>query len=65
MSIHGHDVLHYIIDQRPKPEQLEKHIADQYGSDATFHTCSAEDLKFPELISLLESMDKIGIEDGV
>ncbi len=60
-SIHGHEVMHMIIDsQRAWPRQeLIAAIQEKFGGDACFHTCSASGMDIEELIDFLEGRGKI------
>lgn len=59
-SIHGHEVLEMIL-AAGKPftkGSLEAAIHQKFGTDARFHTCSAEHMTAQELIQFLESRGK-------
>ena len=65
-SIHGHEVMRMMLESKQKftKKSLEKAIIDKFGSDARFHTCSAENMSAEELIEFLESRGKfIGSEE--
>lgn len=64
MSVHGHDVLHLIIDEEPSPEQLRARCAELFGADAVYHTCSAEDMDLEGLLQFLRAREKIAEVDG-
>ncbi|ESE40416.1 YecH family metal-binding protein [Shewanella decolorationis] len=60
-SIHGHDVMALMVAQENpllKPEFIAL-MAQTFGDNARYHTCSAEDLTAEELISLLLSKGKM------
>lgn len=54
-SIHGHDVMHMMLesDQQFTNESLKAAIAQRFGKDARFHTCSAQDMDAAQLIEFL------------
>lgn len=59
-SIHGHEVMRMMVGA-PRPfteEALEAAVVKQFGGDARFHTCSAEDMTARELIHFLKARDK-------
>jgi probable metal-binding protein len=59
-SIHGHEVLKMML-ATGKPytrETLHADILTTFGSDARFHTCSAESMTADELITFLEARGK-------
>ncbi|MDH0449194.1 MULTISPECIES: YecH family metal-binding protein [Shewanella] len=54
-SVHGHDVMALMVAQENpllKPEFIAL-MAQTFGDNARYHTCSADNLKAEELISLL------------
>lgn len=66
-SIHGHEVMKMMISSGKTftKETLEAMIYEQFGVDARFHTCSAEDMTAKELIDFLEDRGKfMGAEGG-
>lgn len=65
-SIHGHDVMHMLLAS-PTPytrDALLAAIAQRFGSDARFHTCSADNLSAAELVDLLAARGKLVPADG-
>lgn len=65
-SIHGHQVMELLLEH---PEgltrgQLSTAIADRFGSDARFHTCSREGMTIGELIDFLEQRGKFDDRAG-
>ena len=67
-SIHGHDVIEMITTSgRPwKREELLAAIDSRWGSEAVFHTCSAEGMDADALIQFLSARGKfIESHDGV
>jgi probable metal-binding protein len=60
-SVHGHEVLDLVLDA-PQPltlEALEAQVGERFGRDARFHTCSASDLTFAELLDFLQLRGKL------
>jgi len=59
-SIHGHEVLQMMINsQQPYTKSsLVQAIHDKFGTDAHFHTCSAENMTATELVDFLEHKRK-------
>lgn len=66
-SIHGHEVLHFMLENPAgfTRESLEAAIIARFGADARFHTCSAEEMTAAQLIDLLEKKGKfVPVGDG-
>lgn len=66
-SIHGHEVMRMMIDSGESftKKSLEAAIISEFGSDARFHTCSADNMTAEELVDFLESRDKFnGSDEG-
>lgn len=62
-SIHGHEVLHMMLEQADgfaSVEALVGAIEDRFGKDARFHTCSAEDMDAAQLVGFLMERGKFG-----
>ncbi len=59
-SIHGHEVMHFMIDHGGKftREGLEQAIAERFGAEARFHTCSTQGMTAIELIDFLSARGK-------
>ena len=59
-SIHGHDVMHLMLELGGPftRESLKEAIDARFGTDARFHTCSAEGLDAAGLIELLRNKGK-------
>lgn len=59
-SIHGHAVLHMMLDQDQAYTRasLTAAIVERYGSDARFHTCSAEGMDAAMLVDFLADKGK-------
>ena len=64
-TIHGHEVIEMIqVADRPfRKEELVGAIAERFGADARFHTCSAEDLSGGELVEFLMARGKFTVAD--
>ena len=67
-SIHGHEVIHLIANTNrtlSKAGWLNK-INEAFGTDARFHTCSAENMNAGELLDFLASRGKLtGNDDAL
>lgn len=59
-SIHGHDVMHFMLERGGSftKQSLCEAVEQHFGADTRFHTCSAEGLTAAQLIDLLESKGK-------
>lgn len=64
-SIHGHDVMHFMLEHGGSftRETLKAAIAERFGAEACFHTCSAEGMNAEQLIDFLAAKGKF-IEGG-
>lgn len=64
-SIHGHEVLHFMLEhpQGFTRESLKAAIIARFGAETTFHTCSAEGMDAAALIELLAQKGKF-VESG-
>ena len=60
-STHGHEVLRMMIEaDRPfTGESLRAAIAERFGADGRFHTCSSEGLTAQELVEFLAKRGKL------
>ncbi|KAG9396025.1 putative metal-binding protein [Carpediemonas membranifera] len=60
MSIHGHEVMHMMLENPAgfTRETLQVAINARFGADARFHTCSAENMTASQLIDFLEARGK-------
>lgn len=66
-SIHGHEVMQLMHNRGASltRDELCQLIADTFGLNARFHTCSSEGLDAAQLIAFLESKGKlVEKEDG-
>lgn len=60
-SIHGHDVLHMMLESADgfaSAEALVAAIEARFGVDARFHTCSAEGMDATGLVAFLTERGK-------
>jgi probable metal-binding protein len=60
-SVHGHEVMKMMVNSKTSSytkATLEKAIAENFGPNARFHTCSAENMTAKQLIEFLESKGK-------
>jgi probable metal-binding protein len=64
-KVHGHDVMQMMIDSGKSYSKasLEAAVIAKFGSDARFHTCSADGMTASELIDLLEGKGKFTLSD--
>ena len=66
-QIHGHEIMGLVAKY---PEgiatgTLTDIVAQQFGADARFITCSAEGLSLQELLTFLGERDKVQPRDGL
>jgi len=59
-SVHGHEVMQMMLgsEQGFTKDSLIIAIAERFGHDARFHTCSAEDMTAETLIQFLQDKGK-------
>ena len=59
-SIHGHEVMHLMLELGGPftKDSLKQAIDSRFGTQARFHTCSAEGLDAEALIELLRERGK-------
>lgn len=66
-SIHGHEVIRMMLESG-KPytrASLKKEIANTFGQDVLFHTCSAFNMTADDLIDFLDAHGKLlNLEGG-
>lgn len=66
-SIHGHEVLHMMLDSGASytTAELIAAIQHRFGGDARFHTCSAADMDAAKLVQFLANKGKfVPLEAG-
>ena len=63
---HGHDILHMMEgNSYQDKESLVKAIVYKFGTEETFHTCSADGMNAAEIVDFLEGRGKfMQAEDG-
>jgi len=59
MSIHGHRVLEMMAGKSYTEDGLLKEIHANFGEEALFHTCSAENMDATQLIGFLKRFMQI------
>lgn len=67
-SIHGHEVMELMLSlgRAIKKEELKQLMADKFGADARFHTCSASEMDADALIQFLDKKGKfIASDEGI
>jgi probable metal-binding protein len=65
--IHGHEIIE-LVDGHPEgiaSGTLTEAVAQKFGTDALFFTCSAENMSLPELLTFLGDRDKVRLRDGL
>ena len=64
-SVHGHDVMQMMLELGGQftRESLKSAIDTRFGSDARFHTCSAENMTAEQLIDFLQAKGKFVASD--
>ncbi|MEM0551987.1 MULTISPECIES: YecH family metal-binding protein [Aeromonas] len=64
-SVHGHEVMEMMLEQDGQftRASLKQAMAQRFGADARFHTCSAREMDAEELIDFLAARGKF-IEAG-
>ncbi|WP_421226600.1 YecH family metal-binding protein [Aeromonas jandaei] len=64
-SVHGHDVMEMMLEQDGQftRASLKQAMAQRFGADARFHTCSASEMDAEALIDFLGARGKF-IEAG-
>lgn len=64
-SVHGHEVMEMMLEQDGQftRASLKQAMAQRFGADARFHTCSASEMDAEALIDFLATRGKF-IEAG-
>ena len=59
-SVHGHEVMRMMLERTEgfTRAELVQAIAERFGADARFHTCSAESLTAEGLVTFLQERGK-------
>jgi len=65
-SIHGHEVLHFMLENEKgfTRDSLITAITEKFGAEARFHTCSAEDMDAVALVDFLAAKGKFVESDS-
>jgi probable metal-binding protein len=65
-QVHGHEVIAMIYESKQAytRESLTAAIIARFGADTRFHTCSAEGMTAPEMVTFLEERGKFMPVDG-
>lgn len=66
-QIHGHEIMALVAKY---PEGLAQGmladiVAQEFGADTRFFTCSAENMSLPELLAFLCERDKVRLRDNL
>ncbi len=62
-DIHAHEVLRMMEGNNYTVATLAAAIADKFGAQATFHTCSAEGMNIEQIIEFLTAKGKFKATD--
>lgn len=59
-SVHGHEVMHFMLEHGGQftRQSLQEAIIGRFGADTRFHTCSAEGMDAAALIDFLAAKGK-------
>ena len=59
-SVHGHEVMEMMLEENQAytQESLKVALANKFGEEARFHTCSADDMDADGIIEFLEERGK-------
>ena len=66
-QIHGHEVIH-IVGSHPEGiplASLTEAVETQFGQEARFYTCSAENMTLRELLTFLADRDKVELRGNL
>ena len=65
-SIHGHDILHILLEADPQLTREELiHLAhERFGAEARYHTCAVEGMSIEQLIDFLAGRGKFVVHEG-
>ncbi|QLE85991.1 DUF2492 family protein [Shewanella sp. Scap07] len=67
-SIHGHQVMQLMLSlgKAVTKTELKSLMAENFGEDARFHTCSASEMDAEQLIAFLDAKGKfIASNEGI
>lgn len=64
--IHGHEILNTILSASPplSRQALAQTVAEQFGAEATFYTCSEANMTLDQLLEFLLTRGKVVEQDG-
>lgn len=62
-NIHGHEILEHIIEAGGtlRLSELRAFATATHGEDALYHTCSASQMSFEQLLEFLTSRSKVTV----
>jgi len=62
-SVHGHEIIDLIAAHPAgiQISELSALVESRYGKGASFHTCSADGMDLPELLTFLDQRGKASI----
>lgn len=63
-DIHGHEVLGLVDGTAFTPDSLRQMVAQRWGPEARFRTCSSSGMSFDELLTFLLSREKLVLRNG-
>ena len=66
-QIHGHEIIE-LVGKYPEGipvATLTDIVAHEFGTDARFFTCSAENMRLPELLTFLTERDKVQLRENL
>lgn len=63
-SVHGHEVIHMVIEKPCTKDELKQRIINTYGEQVQFHTCSAQHMTPDQIIEFLEKRGKFIHKNG-
>jgi len=65
-SIHGHEVMRMIVEGAGSltESDLAAKVAEKFGSDARFHTCSIQNATLDQLLEVLKGKGKTVLKEG-
>ena len=53
-EIHGHEVIYFLVDSGPTPQQaFIENLIEHFGDKTTYYTCSAKNLNAYGIVDLL------------
>lgn len=61
-EIHAHNVLNLLNEQALTRKELADKLAQEYGSEARFHTCKLNGLDLDALLTFFVKMEKVVVD---